>query len=187
MPTVNVLGASAKSGGSGVTFPSSVTGDWTVAHANLSATAETTALKNPTGTVSTSARLLAISPNVKGILLRARYATGTSTVTTSPIVRVFAVYGDDVPSTGTLSDTGANPCMRLDTATSTAAGLTITLTTTGTADKLTDATYRYSDVTSLDGLDLKGAKYLLCLTETAANISGGADTVVELMALGLNA
>jgi len=123
---------------------------------------------------------------VKGILLRARYAQDTSTVTTSPVIRIFAVYGPDATSAGVLSDAGLNPCLRLDTATSTAAGVTITLTTTATDDKLRDSTYRYSDVTSLTGYDLKGANYLLVLTETAASISGGANTTVELMALGLN-
>lgn len=187
------MGQSVKLGsgiGSGaITYPASVKGSWTVIHGNLSDTAETTALKRPATYGSAYVYPGQIHDAATRVLLMARYKQATSTVTTSPVVRLFAAYGPDAsftPSTGVFLDDGTVFFRRIDTATSTAAGVTFTLTTAATADKLRDTTYLYSDVYAIAGTDLIGAKWLVALTETAANISGGADSVVELLACVLN-
>lgn len=172
-----------------VHYPASVTGEWVTIHGNLSDTAETTALKRPATYGSAFVYPARVHPACTRIVIRARYKQGTSTVTTSPVVRLYAAYGPDAsftPSTGTFLDDGTIQFMRVDTGSSTGAGVTLTLTTTATDDKLRDTTYRYSDAFDIAGTDLLGAKWLVALTETAANISGGADTVVELQALVLN-
>ena len=186
MGATRTIGSAAVNGGAGVSYPGSVIGSWTTIHANLSTTAESAAsLRRPATHASVSAFPVKIGTGTR-VLVRARYAHGTSTVTASPVVRLYACYGADPSAAGVFADDGTSQFMRIDTATSTVAGVTITLTTTATDDKLRDATYRYSDVTTLDGYDLKGASHLLALTETVANISGGADTVIELQAMLLN-
>lgn len=188
MAAETVLTANTPSGL--ITYPASVQGTWVTLHGNLSATAETAAvLKRPATYAGSLVYPARVHPSTTRVLIRARYKQGTSTVTTSPIVRLYAAYGPDASftaSTGTFLDDGTVQFMRIDTGSSTGAGVTLTLTTTATDDKLRDTTYRYSDAYDIAGTDLLGAKWIVALTETAANISGGADTVVELQALALN-
>lgn len=173
-----------------IVYPASVNGAWTIIHTNLSSTAETAAvLKRPATYAGAGVSPAAVSPATTRLLIMARYAQGTSTVTTSPVVRLYAVYGPDssfTPSSGTFLDDGSVIFRRIDSGTSTGTGVTLTLTTTATDDKIRDTTYRYSDCYDIAGTDLLGAKWIVALTETAANISGGADTVVALMAMALN-
>lgn len=182
------LGAEMQGGD--ITYPASVKGSWSVIHSNLSSTAETAAvLKRPATYAGTGVIPARVHPATTRLLIMARYAQGTSTVTTSPVVRLYAVYGPDAsfnPSTGAFLDDGTVIFRRIDSGTSTGTGVTLTLTTTATDDKIRDTTYRYSDCYDIAGTDLLGAKWILALTETAANISGGADTTVALMAMALN-
>lgn len=85
-----------------------------------------------------------------------------------------------------LSSTAETAAVLKRPATYAGTGITITLTTTATDDKIRDNTYRYSDCYDIAGTDLIGAKWIVALTETAASISGGADTTVALMAMALN-
>lgn len=190
MPTTGNLGASIPTAGGGVSFPSSVASDWTLLHANLAATAETaTELLRPTSTtLDSGVRLLKVSGACKGIMLRARYDPTITTVTTAPVIRLYGITGTAPTADGVLSDTGANPPERLDALTAAATGLTVTPVALG-AGNLRDGTYAYTDVLIVSGspfFDLRGCKWILALTETAANVSGGANTVVELMAKALN-
>lgn len=170
-----------------VTYPASVTGNWTIIHNNLVTAAESaTILKSP-ATYGGPAAPAAVSPATTRLLIMARYATATTAVTTSPVVRLYAVYGPDAsftPSTGTFLNDGSVIFRRIDSATSTGTGITLTLTTAATADKICDATYRYSECYDIAGTDLIGAKWILALTETAASVTGS--TTIELMAMALN-
>ena len=182
------LGAEQQDGN--VTYPASVKGTWSVIHTNLSSTAETAAvLKRPATYAGTSVIPARVHPATTRLFIMARYAQGTSTVTTSPVIRLYAAYGPDASfnaGTGVFLDDGSVIFRRIDSGTSTGTGITLTLTTTATDDKIRDTTYRYSDCYDMAGTDLVGAKWIVALTETAANISGGADTTVALMAMALN-
>ena len=190
MPTEVPFGPDIPGAGGGVSYPASVIGTWAVLHANLSTAAESaTELLRPTvTTLNAGVRLLRVSGACKGIMLRARYDPTITTVTTAPVVRIYGITGTDAAA-GVLSDTGANPPERLDALTAAAAGLTVTPVALG-AGNLRDGTYAYTDVLTVSGspfFDVRGAKYIMALTETAANVSGGANTVVELMVKALNA
>lgn len=188
MGTVTKAGAEIMGGD--ISFPASVKGAWVVAHDDLSATAESsTVLMRPGSYSNTSVHPIRIHDAATRVTLRARYDDAVSTVTTSPIVRVYGVYGNDdaVSSAGVIDETKAS-LVRLDNADSNAAGITLTLETAASAGCLNDGTYLYSNelASSLDGIDLRGAKWLLVLTETAASISGGANTTVACMAMLIN-
>lgn len=187
------MGAVATSGceivSGDVTFPASVKAQWVTLHGNLSDTAESaTVLLRPATYASAFVYPMRIHAAATRISIMARYKQGTSTVTTSPVVRIYGIWGADsvVTPAGVISDDGTAIIRRLDNGSSNNAGITLTLTTAAAADKIRDTTYRYSDEYDITGVDLRGAKWLLALTETAASISGGADTVVELLAMATN-
>lgn len=189
--TEKALGAEIPAAGGGTTYPASTVGTWVILHENLSSTAESaTELLRPTvTTLNAGVRLLRVSGACKGIMLRARYDPTITTVTTAPIVRIYGITGDELATAGVLSDTGANPPERIDALTAAAAGLTFTPVALG-AGNLRDGTYAYTDVATVSGspfFDCRGAKWILALTETAANVSGGTFTTVELMVKALNA
>lgn len=181
------LGCGLESGA--ITYPASVKAQWTTVHGNLSDTAESAAvLLRPATYASAFVYPARIHHGATRISIMARYKQATSTVTTSPVVRIYGIWGADsvVTPAGVISDDGTAIIRRIDTGSSNGAGITLTLTTAAAADKMRDTTYRYSDEYDITGVDLRGAKWLLALTETAANISGGADTVVELLAMATN-
>lgn len=187
------MGAVATSGceivSGDVTFPASVKAQWTTVHGNLSDTAESAAaLLRPTTYASAFVYPMRIHAAATRISIMARYKQATSAVTTSPVVRLYGIWGADsvVTPAGVIASDGTAIIRRLDNGSSNSAGITLTLTTAVAADKMRDDTYRYSDEYDITGVDLRGAKWLLALTETAANISGGADTVVELLAMATN-
>jgi len=191
MPTMNRLGAGIPAAGGGVSYPSSVFGDWTVLHADLSADAEgATELLRPTvTTLDAGVRLLRISGACKGIMLRARYDAAASSVTNA-VIRLYGITGAEPTADGVLSDTGANPVERLDAATAAATGLTVTMAAAAAASMLRDNVYRYTDVLTVSGspfFDVRGAKWIMALTETKGVATGGTFTTIELMAKALNA
>jgi hypothetical protein len=188
MGTVTKGGAEIASGS--ITYPASVKGSWVIAHDNLSATAESaTVLMRPSSYSNTNVHPIYIHDGATRVTLMARYDDAVSTVTTSPVIRVYGVYGPDdaVSAAGVIDETKAT-VRRLDNADSNAAGITLTLETAASAGCINDGTYLYSNelASSLDGIDLRGAKWLLVLTETAASVSGGANTVVACEAMLLN-
>ena len=182
------LGCGLESGA--ITYPASVKAQWTTVHGNLSDTAETaTVLLRPATYASAFVYPARIHHSATRISIMARYKQATSMVTTTPVVRIYGIWGADTvvnASTGAIADDGTAIIRRLDNGASNGAGITLTLTTAAAADKMRDTTYRYSDEYDITGVDLRGAKWLLALTETAASISGGADTVVELLAMATN-
>ena len=191
MPTTGELGAGIPKAGGGVSYPASVFGDWTLLHANLAATAEgATELLRPTvTTLDAGVRLLKVSGACKGIMLRARYDAAASSVT-NPVVRLYGITGADLVTDGVLSDVGANPVERLDALTAAAAGLTVTMATAAAVNMLRDNVYRYTDVLTVSGspfFDVRGAKWIMALTETAGTATGGTFTTIELMVKALNA
>lgn len=171
--------ASPEASSGGLQVPASAKGDWADAIANIEATAQSAAeLVRPLSTSSTNVVPVKIGDSCTRILLRAKYPTG-SAITTSPVVRVFALYGDPT-SAGVFADDGTVKFLRLDATGGTTAGITITLDTT---NDLKDSTYQYSSPWSLDLLDARGAKWILVLLETAA-VHAGAGGTIEV--LGLN-
>lgn len=185
MAAATSLGAEMQGGD--VTYPASVKGSWTIIHSNLVTAAESaTILKSP-ATYGGPAVPARVHPATTRLLVMARYATATTAVATSPVVRLYAVYGPDASfdaGTGAFLNNGTVIFRRIDSGTSTGTGITLTLTTAATADKICDATYRYSDCYDIAGTDLLGAKWILALTETAASVTGS--TTIELMAMALN-
>lgn len=185
MAAATSLGAEMQGGD--VTYPASVKGSWTIIHSNLVTAAESaTILKSP-ATYGGPAVPARVHPATTRLLVMARYATATTAVATSPVVRLYAVYGPDASfdaGTGAFLNNGTVIFRRIDSGTSTGTGITLTLTTAATADKICDATYRYSDCYDIAGTDLLGAKWILALTETAASVTGSA--TVELVAMALN-
>ncbi len=174
--------------GGDITYPASVKGAWVVAHDNLSATAESsTVLMRPSSYSNTSVHPLWVHDAATRVTLMARYDDAVSTVTTSPRVRVYGVYGPDnaVSEAGVIDETKAI-VRRLDSADSNANGITLTLETAASAGCINDGTYLYSNEYDTTGIDLRGAKWLLVLTDQAASISGGANTTVACMAMLLN-
>lgn len=121
-------------------------------------------------------------------LIRARMAIA-ATVTTSPVVRVFGAYGTSINGTGAWPDTSAAAVagdpyfLRLDNVDWNAAGLTLTLVTTGTGLNR-DNDYAYTDVMpDLTGIDMKGCAWIGVAVETAANVDTG---TVPIQLLFLN-
>jgi len=185
MAAATSLGAEMQGGD--VTYPASVKGSWSIIHSNLITAAESaTILKSP-ATYGGPAVPARVHPATTRLLIMARYATATTAVATSPVVRLYAVYGPDASfdaGTGAFLNNGTVIFRRIDSGTSTGTGITLTLTTQATADKICDETYRYSDCYDIAGTDLLGAKWILALTETAASVTGS--TTIELMAMALN-
>jgi hypothetical protein len=186
------MGSSIKLGclneGLTLTAPASVKGDWAIVHENLSATAESaTVLMRPSSYSNANVYPARIHPAATRVTLMARYDDAVSTVTTSPRVRVYGVYGPDdaVSAAGVIDETKAI-VRRLDSADSNANGITLTLETAASAGCINDGTYLYSNEYDTTGIDLRGAKWLLVLTDQAASISGGANTTVACMAMLLN-
>ena len=169
MGTLKQSNVAAVSGGPGVTSPVSLLTSWVVAHDNVASTAETTTvLVTPLSYSNSNVHPIKISQGTRAAL-RARYPVGTATVTTSPVVRLYAVSELPDPATGAFASTAQ--VWRLDNDSPAGAGLTLTLDNT---NDLRDATYKYSiNGPSLLTYDMLGASCLLLLHETAANIGGG--------------
>lgn len=177
------LGASVQ--GVAPAIPGSVTGDWTTIHSDASATASTQAL-TPLSETSANVKWLKVPNRVVRVLVRCRYPTGASSLVTSPVIKLYGAW----PGVGATAATKTEPpfatdgtvkIMRLDNVDSGAAGVTVTLDFT---NDIGDATYKYSDPTSLDGYDLKGAAWIACLVTTAGAATGFTTPIIEV--LGLN-
>ena len=173
MGTLIQSSVSAVAGGPGVTSPVSLLTSWVVAHDNVAATAETSTVLVTPLSYSSAANTALVHPikvsQGTRAALRARYPVGTATVTTSPVVRLYAVSELPNEATGVFASTAK--VWRLDNDTSAGAGLTLTLDNT---NDIRDATYKYSiNGPSLLTYDMLGASCLLVLHETAANIGGG--------------
>lgn len=168
-----------------VSYPCSIRGAWHVLHNDLTATAETsTVLLNPATYAGTSVYPAEVSAGTR-LLIRARMKATVTTVTTVPEVCLFGGWGPETAfteATGAFTTTGDVTWSRLDNPAAGSAGITLNLTNTG----YRDSTYYYGDIYDISGTDLLGARWLLGLTKTAAVVSGGSDTKVQLLACLIN-
>lgn len=158
---------------------------WSTIHDDLEATAASAAeLIRPLSVTSTNVHAIVVPPGAKHVMLRARW-TAAGAVTTSPILRVYGVYGT-ANASGWFADDGTVQTIRLDRYTTGAGGVTLTLDAT---NDLRDATYSYSAPlihadTALPYLDCLGASYVFALTSTAGNVAGSQALVLQATFLG---
>ena len=167
--------------GNGLTYATQVSGEWIQVHDNASETAQAASVRlNPATYSSSAIHPLIVSFGTK-VRLIAKFPVGTTTITTSPTVRVFGA--DKLPDTSGVYPAGTI-FWRLDANTFNASATTITLALAATSQQ--DASLCYSNPTSNDGWTLLGAKSVLVIPEAAASISGGANTTVQISAQILN-
>jgi hypothetical protein len=168
--------------------------DWTIAHNDLKATAETSAVLLRPGSYSNANVFpVRVPANAVRVLVRARYATGISDISTAPVVALYGAYGPDTAfteSTGVFDDTGLIRWARLDTSQSGATVGAVTISTAPSTDTR-DGTYKYgsfvgdrsgSDIQWPCGFDTRGAKWVMALVSTAGviNPSGGGSGAIQL-------
>lgn len=148
-------------------------GAWDIAHLSASATPQTAAeLIRPFSVVSTNVVPIRCH-QMSRVLLRCRYSAA-GVVTTAPIIRIIACYGELAEAAATIADDGTVRSVLLASAQP--------LPCAPTTD-MRDATYSYSVPLSLSLTDVLGANFLLVFVETASNITGAADEVIEIMLL----
>lgn len=156
-----------------VVIPGSVRGQWTDIISNIEATAESAGvLLRPLSATSSYIVPLRVTVGTR-IKFRMKY-TAAATVTTNPVVRLYAMCGE--LSSGVFNDDGTVFTERLDNADANAAGLTFT---SATGSQLRDTAYEYTDTypTDLTAYDMQGAWYVFGLIETAAAITAGVGTL----------
>lgn len=165
--------------GGGLVYPCSVRGQPTLIHSDLTQTANTGAELLRPLSATTSYIVPAHLRSGTRISVWARYLRA-STVTTNPVVRLYAVYGS--LSSGASVDDGTVQWRRIDNSDANATGITLTISS-GADGR--DTTYAYTDEmpSTTVGYDAKGAWYILALVETAAVVSAGS---VQLYAMALN-
>lgn len=187
----NLVRANSAKSGSPTFQPIGSYGGVVLAIDNASATAATTAEQiNPASVTGTSWHWIKRGEGMTRAYIYARMLKSTTVVTTSPVIKVYGAY--PVGSAPTLPDnnSGAIPtdgtwvCKRLDAATAAAGGQTLTLALDAADTQPEDTTYIYSDETSV--IDLQDAPYVLVLHSTAASITNGTSTVVEVYARGIS-
>lgn len=152
------------------TFPGSIQSNWVVANTDASAVQAAGELLNPASSDDASVTPVVLPAGCTRVLARLRINDAVTTYTTSPVVQFWVTDGNGVPT-------------RIDNADSSAAGVTMT----GTTSDARDGTYHYSDPIDLTGYDALGGAKLYALIETAAAYTDGTDPVsVEVMILALN-
>lgn len=147
-------------------------GSWDIAHLNASATAQTAAELIRPFSVSSANVVPIRTHHSTRMLVRCRYGAA-GVVTTSPVVRLFSVYGTVNEGDTTLADDGTIRAVIL------ARAQTIACVP---ATDVRDATYSYSDPLTLTLTDGIGSNAALVFIETAASITG-VTPVIELMLL----
>jgi len=173
------LGVDIKDGGPGVVSLSNMYGKWTRIHTDAKQANTAAELLNPIS-VSSAFVVPGIVTQGTRIMIVASIAFA-ATVTTSPVVRLLGA--DREPSEAGVFPAGTI-FHRIDADAFTTAGITITLTAGAAAQN--DGTYTYSSVlpaTSSIGYQLRGAKAVIALVSTAANVSTG---TVELFVSIIN-
>lgn len=181
MGTPVTSAVSTYASGPNVVAATQMFGEWVVVHDNLSAATTGESVLSPVAYSSSNVHPLIVN---QGSIVRfiAQYAYGTTLITTSPTIRVFGA--NTVPDS-----TGAYPSgtifWRIDANTYTGTSTTVTLALAASAQN-DGSTYCYSTPSSHNGDNMHGAKSVLVLHDTAANISGGANTIVKLYAQVLN-
>lgn len=160
----------------------SAQGDWMTVNDNAS-TAQTAGDElNISAIDDATFHWVKVGSHVTRVLIGARIDDAVTTITTSPTFFLVGVWGDWNESTNSWNS--IDRVMRLDAAAWATTPTTLTLLAAASLSK--DGTYAHTNPTTLDGYDLKGAPYFGVIIDTAASISGGANTVVEVQALGIN-
>lgn len=162
-----------------IVYPASAGSTWIIANDDAETAQASTDLLRPAATDDATFHWVKAGPGCTRVLVRARQAVA-ATVTTSPVVRVMGAFGDP-DGDGAFADDGTVRFLRLDNADFNATGVTLTLVSSGTGLNR-DTTYAYTDVSTLDGYDLKGSQYVGILVETAANVNSGTVPVEILFA-----
>ena len=174
-----VINGNVGTGGAGAFVPCSARGSWTTVNEDAETAQSATDLLRPAAIDDAVFHWMKVGDGTSRCMVRARQAVA-ATVTTSPVVRVFAAYGTP-DSSGAFADDGTVKFCRLDNVDWNAAGLTLTLVTSGTGLNR-DTSYAYTDVMpDLTGLDLKGAWYIGVAVETAANVDTGTVPIEVLL------
>lgn len=178
LATETAIGAPITTGSA--VYPSSLRGQPTMIHSDMTQTANTAAtLLRPLS--ATTAYIIPAKINIgTRLYVWGRYPIA-NTITTNPVIRLYAVYGD--LSSGASVDDGTVQFRRIDNVDQNAAGITLTLS--ASADGR-DTTYGYTDaMPDLTGWDCLGAWYILALVETAAVWNAGSGAY-PLFAMVLN-
>ena len=169
---------SVSSGSMPLRVIASARGNWVTVNDDAETAQSATMLLRPASITDSTFHWMEVRDGATRCLVRARQAVG-ATVTTSPVIRVIGAYGTSIASDGSWPNTSAaaiagDPLfLRLDNADWNAAGLTLTLVTSGTGLNR-DNDYAYTDVMpDLTGIDMKGCSWVGVMVETAANVSAG--------------
>jgi len=159
-----------------ITVPTSVFTSWVTAHDGVNATAETsTVLATPLTYSSASVHPVEVTSGTR-LSMRARYSVTTTTVTTSPTIRLFAC--DTLPDPVTGAFPATTKVWRIDSTDPATAGQVLSLNNTS---DIRDGTFKYSsNGPGLSTYDMFGARCVFCLHDTAAAVSGGANTTVAI-------
>ena len=166
MGTTLYSNSEAPAAGYGVCYTASLLGNWVTIADTLASADAAGVLVNPQ-TYSNSSYHPIIITQGSVVYLRARWPVA-STLTTSPAIRLYGA--DQLPNLTTGAFPADTQFDRLDATTFGGTSTTITLSTAGQKS----TTYYYTEVLPAgSSYSTKGAKALLLLTETAANISAG--------------
>lgn len=168
MAAPNKLTTEVLAGGTGVTCPSSMQLKWTQVHTDAEQVNTSAELRNPRSVSSTYVIPGIVSQGTR-LRIMARTNFAVATITTSPVVRIFGA--DQVPDS-----TGAFPSgtifHRIDAENYNDTGVTVTLSLAASSQN--DGTYCWSSQVPVStGFDMLGAKAVLVLIETAANVDVG--------------
>jgi hypothetical protein len=185
MPGILVRTELAKRG----TIPN---GSWITCVTNATSTASTaTELLNPLSSTKTVSQVVKVGNEGRRGIFRARYETAISASGTSSVIRLFGIYATDaqldaasLATSTTFPTDGTVKVKRLDSSTSTAAGITVALVP-GASGDLRDSTYKYSNPITLNSsefIDLCNCDAVLVLVETAAIVTNGTPIVeIEML------
>lgn len=168
------IGANVQAGGPDVTFPSSMQINWTQVHTDAEQVNSAAELLNP-ASVSSAFVIPAVVTQGTRLRIMARIADAAA-VTTSPVVRIYGA--DQIPnSSGVFPAASAasngTRFHRIDAENFTDVGITVTLAAKAAAQN--DGTFWVwsSALPVGTGYDMLGAKAIIVLIETAANVNSG--------------
>ena len=176
------IGGSIKPGGPDVVYPASMNVNWFTVNTDSSQANTAAQLANPSSVSTTYVVPASVGQGTR-LRLVARMDAATSTVTTSPVVRVFG--SDKEPNSSGAFPTGTI-FHRIDSDNWNDAGTTLSLSVTANASQK-DSSWNYSSALPVSsGWDMLGAKAIVVLVETAASVSGGVSTAVPVLAGVIN-
>lgn len=162
-----------------ITAPASVKGGWSTINSDAKTAQSAANLISPLACTDAAVYWVKVPDRATRAVFRTKFASTLTSMTTQAVVRVYGIDTD--LTTAPLTD-GTQKPMRLDNASPSATGVTLTIT--GAATDISDGTNRYGQPHSLTGLDCMGSRFIACFIETAAVINAGSGTIsVEVMFL----